>query len=96
MSEPLTVTGVRFSAAPPELLESGLLGWTTFLLNGRLRVDAVAVRRTLDGDLVLSFPKRQDRRGREHALVAPVDDATRLEIESQVLRAIGLEKAAAR
>ena len=54
----------------------------------RLKLDGVAVRRTLSGRLALSFPERRDGNGRSHALVRPFDDATRRAIEVQVFSAL--------
>jgi hypothetical protein len=59
-------------------------------VNGAIRVDGVAVRRTLDGRYALSFPGRKASGGRRHFWVRPVTDAARIDIEHQVLAAIGL------
>jgi hypothetical protein len=65
-----------------------LLGWVTFELDGTLRLDGIALRRTLAGDVRLSDPQRVDRQGREHPYIRPVDDAARREVERQVLQAL--------
>ena len=84
----MRATDVRFKAAESHQIRDGLLGWASFVLGETVRLDGVAVRRTRDGRLVLSFPSRRDRRGREHYLVAPIDNAARLDIERQVLAAL--------
>ena len=87
----MEITDVQFKAASRSDCERGLLGWTSFALDGRLRLEGVAVRRTLDGRVALSFPARQDGRHRRHFYVRPLDDCTRREIEGQVLAALGFE-----
>jgi len=84
------IDDVAFRGAGWADVEKGLLGWAEFTVNGAVRVDGVAVRRTLDGRYTLSFPGRQAHGGRRHFWVRPVTDAARLEIEHQVLGAIGI------
>ena len=85
----IAIDQVTFHGAGQADAEKGLLGWTSFVVNGVLRVDGVTVRRTFDGRYTLSFPARQVGR-RRHFYVRPLDDCTRREIEDQVLAAIGL------
>jgi hypothetical protein len=94
MSSQPHVADVRFGSAPPDLVATGLLGWAGFTVDGSLRLDGVAVRRTLDGRYTLAFPVRRDVRRRRHFFVRPLDDCARREIERQVLGALGfLEEA---
>jgi len=82
------ISHVVFSAAPRRDIRSGLLGFVAFDFAG-FRFDGVAVRRTRDGRLVLSFPERTDSRGNRHAIVRPLD--ARRQIEDSVFRALGLD-----
>ncbi len=93
MNTLLKVTGVRFVPAPARQLRAGLLGWATFVMAGQVRVDGVAIRRTLDGRRALSFPERTDSSGRRHPVIRPLDDYTRREIETQVFAALGFAEA---
>ena len=90
MSPDLRISGLRFAPATCEDSVSGLLGWCTFLLNDRVRVDGVAVRRKLDGRLALSWPARTDADGRRHPYLRPIDDTTRRALEADVFAALGL------
>ena len=85
----LTVTGVRFTAASPEERERGLLGFTSFVVAGGVRLDGVTVRRTADGRYTLAYPCREDDCGRPHYWSRPIDSRTRTALERQVLRALG-------
>jgi DNA-binding cell septation regulator SpoVG len=76
------ITSIRFK---PAHTGDGLLGWASFVLDGDLVIDGVAVRRTLTGALVLSWPGRKDSRGRVHHHVRPVDDQARRELEDELL-----------
>lgn len=87
----LAVTDLRLTAAGPDLQRTGLLGWISCTLGGTLRVDGITLRRTAEGRLALSFPARKDRNGVLHPLLRPLDDATRAEIERQILGQLGME-----
>jgi DNA-binding cell septation regulator SpoVG len=82
------VSFVRASAAD---VRRGLVGYVSLSIDGALRLDGIALRRTIDGDIVLSFPTRIDRRGHEHALVRPLSDEIRRAIERDVLHEIALQ-----
>lgn len=86
----LTVSELRYSPATRDESAAGLLGFASFLLNGRIRVDGVGVRRTRNGHLALSWPARTDRTGERHPLIRPIDDAARRDLEAQVLTGLGL------
>lgn len=86
----MVISDVEFHAASPSDRRAGMLGWIGFTLDDAIRVDGVALRRTLDDRLVLGFPARRDRSGRQHAYVRPVDDRSRCEVERQVFAALGL------
>ena len=94
MSADLRISGLRFSPASRDDSALGLLGWCSFLLNDRVRVDGVGVRRTREGRLALSWPARTDADGRRHPLVRPIDQEARLDLEAQVLAALGLGRGA--
>lgn len=83
----LLVTPVAFTAAPPLAVADGLLGWSVVTINHVIVVRDVAIRRTLDGRYVVSFPAPALRRGRgrRRALVHPIYRATHAEIERQVI-----------
>ena len=66
-----------------------LLGWVSLTLDGRLRLSSIAVRRTLDGRMALSFPTRAEGVGQQSFYFRPLDDRTRREIEEQVFEALG-------
>ena len=82
------VSEIRFHRAADQDVGTGLLAYVSFLLDGRIRLDGVTVRRTRDGDLTLVFPERRDSAGRRHPLVRPLDNETRRAIEQQVFAAL--------
>jgi hypothetical protein len=86
------VSDVRFVAASPAEVETGLSGWVRFVVNGILRVDGVAVRRTLNGRTAISFPAKRDKTGRMRKYVRPANAEVGREIEYQVLKALGFEE----
>jgi len=88
----LDITNVRLTAAPEEEHANGLLGWITCSLNGAIQLDGLALRRTLGGDLSISFPCRKDASGRQHFYSRPLNEEAREEVEWQILRALGFEE----
>ena len=75
----------RFTPASRGHRRTGLLGWVAFQIGTGWRVDGVAVRRTLRGELRFSFPARVDAAGREHPYLRPISDSARRELERAVL-----------
>lgn len=63
----------------------GLIAWVSFIVDGCLRVDGVAVRRTLRGELILTWPSRKDSRGRLHPHVHPVSDILRIRLDAELM-----------
>ena len=90
MSNDLIIDNVRFASAPEEQHEKGLLGWISFTINGAIHLSGVTLRRTLGGELTLSFPSRRDAYGREHFFTKPVTDEVRRSLERQIFRALAL------
>jgi hypothetical protein len=87
----MKIRNVVFTSAEPNDVQTGLLGWISFGY-GSLKIDGVALRRTLGGRLALSFPARTDRCGRRHFVICPRDDETRREIEQQIFLALGMKE----
>ena len=86
MRSPLEISSVRFS--PVRERTDGLLGFVSFRLAGAYLVDSVAVRRSANGDVVLSFPRHVDRTGVVHRYFSPLDQAARDEITEQIVAAL--------
>ena len=78
------VSSMHFTPAKPKLAGTGLLGWVTCTLNGNIQLGGIALRRTLDGRVVLSFPERTCF-GIRHRYVRLLDEDARQELEEQIL-----------
>ena len=83
------VTDVQFTLATPIDQPSGLLGYVAFRL-GPVLIDGVTLRRTLSGQLTLSFPMRTSGTGQRHAIVRPADSPAREVITAAVLQGLPL------
>lgn len=92
MPRSLRLSGLRFTPAPPDNADCGLLGFVSFILADAVVLDCVAIRRTRDGRVVLSFPLKHDQAGRQHSLVRPVNDAARQAITRAVVEALQLRE----
>lgn len=64
--------------------ELGLLGWVRVRVLG-LEFDGIALRRSREGRIYLSFPSRRDRAGNRHYVVRPTSEQTRVAFEAMVL-----------
>ena len=80
-----TVSDVRFVPAKPELRSTGMRGWASCVVDGKLRLDSMSVRRGRDGRYRLAFPTRMDSNCVERAWYLPTDPATTAAIEAAVL-----------
>jgi glycerophosphoryl diester phosphodiesterase len=78
------VTHVGFTPAATAAVKRGLLGYVSCVVSGVLRIECT-VRRTADGQPVVSFPTRRDRAGRSHSRVAPANTQAHSAIEAAVL-----------
>jgi hypothetical protein len=83
------VSEVRYLPADADLRATGLLGWVSLLLDGRLRAQGIGVRRTQSGRQTLSFPFRDDGYGKRWHYLFPIDEQTRSSIERQVFEQLG-------
>ena len=91
MTADVQLAGLRFSPASRDDAAGGLLGFCSFVLPAYgLRLDGIGVRRTLQGRLTLSYPRRDDASGERHWLVRPIDSASREIMERAVLSQLGL------
>ncbi len=77
MRESPQVSDVRFAAAAEDHVDRGMLGYISLVLDDAVRLDGLTLRRGQDGNRLLSFPSRVDRRGVRHAFVRPVGDRVR-------------------
>jgi hypothetical protein len=91
----ISITDVRLYPGSWRDVQGGLLGWVTFVVDGTLRVDGVALRRTLCGRLALSYPIRKYAGESEYYVIRPENDEGRHEVERQIFEALGLKGAVA-
>jgi len=88
------VSNVRFVQAPKSLQRAGLLGWISCEVNGTLKLEGLTLRCTLDGRRILGFPSRIDGQGKKRFFIKPLNSATRMDIELQILEALGIQEGA--
>lgn len=70
----ISITEVRFTPAPMGWPDKSLLGWASCVVDDAMGVGGLAVRRTREGEITLSFPDPW-----------MPDDQRRREFQSQVL-----------
>ncbi len=89
-SSGIVSSSVKFVPARDADKQRGLLGFVTCVA-GNLVLDGIAVRRTQEGQLTLSFPERRGRGGERYPYIRPLDDDARRAIEREILGAINLD-----
>ena len=95
MKDEIRISQVQFTAFTPDGIRTGLIGWIACILNDRIQLDGITLRKTQGGLMTLSFPARQDRAGNQHFYVQPLDTTTCREIETQVFQALGIREKSA-
>jgi DNA-binding cell septation regulator SpoVG len=89
MAEP-AISDVRFTHGSSADIESGLLGYIACVIDDRLYLDGITLRRTATGRLALSFPERRTASG-SYPYMRPVNGPARRDIEQAIFRAIAAE-----
>jgi hypothetical protein len=77
------VTGIRLRQPTRALAERGLIAWVD-CQHGLLLLQGIEVRRTLAGELVISFPPTRQVRGRLSCAAKPVSDQARRAIQADI------------
>lgn len=85
----LLLSDVRFTPADRHEVDTGLIGYVSFVLNGGLALDGLTIRRKRTGERYLAYPARFDGTGAQHALVRPTCESVRRDLEREVFRALG-------
>ena len=91
MPDPLRLSEIRFKPVRDDAAGPGLIGFVSCILDDTLRVDGIMLRETRAGRTTLSWPSRRDRAGREHSIVAPLDEPARRRLEEQLFRALNVD-----
>lgn len=87
MSPLSLVTGIRVARASRALESTGLVLFASCIICGVVRLDGITVRRTATGGLVVTYPARKSRAGRQHAVARLVDAEVRAELEARLIAA---------
>jgi len=92
-SNGLHISDIQMMCASEIERQTGLLGWVSLNVDS-FRVTGITLRRTLTGNMTLSYPARNDKTGRQHFYIRPMNDSARREIEYKVFQALGIEGSA--
>jgi hypothetical protein len=78
--------------APAADRDRGIISYISCIVNDALRIDGVALRRTLEGEYSVSFPKKPGRSIDQHYYFKPINEAMRQEFLRQILVALGRDR----
>jgi len=95
MKSDIKIDHVQFTPAKSNEVKSGLRGWISCILNGRIQLDGISLRKTRSGKLTISFPHRHDKMGNQHFYIRPLDSTARKVIQRQVFQELGLRERSA-
>ena len=86
------VTDIRFKPASRAQRQTGLVGFVSCRLDGRWLLDDVRICETVDRRHVVAFPSRRDANGARHSILRPLDDETRMLVETAILGSLRRER----
>jgi hypothetical protein len=87
----IVVSDVIFSRASAQAQRTGLIGFVSARLYGRMRVHGYTVRRTLTGTLRVFPPERKDAAKRLRRVVEVGDEYDEQSVERQILAALAAQ-----
>ncbi|MBU8922287.1 MAG: SpoVG family protein [Bacteroidales bacterium] len=74
----------------------GLLAWATVVLENAIKLDNLAIRRSCDGSLYVTYPAKRSSSGKTHQYFHPINTQAAEAIQNAILaRLASLAKAAA-
>lgn len=88
MNEAMSISEVKIRLADEPT--GGLIGWACCLLNENLLLDSIAIRRSLEGEIVLAFPRSKSKRGLEYPYYRPVTRAAYEQIRETIVSRLAL------
>ncbi len=80
----MTVTDLKFTVADAAHQATGILGWIRVTLAGAVVVDGITLRRSLDGILAITWPRKANGR----PVASPASTEARKRIENAILEAV--------
>ncbi len=86
MAPALTINEIRITPGSEEDRGAGLLAYASCRY-GDLLLAGLAVRKTMNGRTVVTFPAKRSGEGKQHFLITPTTVAVRRTIEDAVLAA---------
>ena len=90
MKNAISISDVQFYYGDPKDRSEGLCEWIYATLNGSIRLEAMTLRRTAEGNYAISFPSRFDHAGRKRFFYRPLNDRARIALERQIFAALKL------
>lgn len=87
-----SIRNVAVILATPEQENGGLLGWAGLTV-GAFRFDGLAIRRRLDGKMIVTYPAKKDGRGGVHHAITPLDPDLDRRIRTAIISAYVAERA---
>lgn len=92
----LDIEDVAIALAPTHQEREGLLAWANLRV-GPFQLNGLAIRRRLDGALIVTYPARKDPRGGLHRSITPLDPELDRRIRAAVTDAyLDVQRAAGR
>lgn len=85
----MNITEINFRMSPPD--EPMLIGFASCVIDDKLYLNNIAIRRKYDGSIYLNFPRYTTRSGNEFPYYKPINHQTYSELKSALLDALTIE-----
>jgi len=69
--------------------DDGLVGWASCVVNGSLYLNNIAIRRTLDGAVILTYPCKKSKRDQKYFFFNPINRQAKEAMDAAILGSIG-------
>jgi len=68
----------------------GLKAWASCVVSGAIKLDNIAIRRSQDGSLFLTYPSKQSRKGPRHPYFHPITPEASKAVEDAILTRLAI------
>lgn len=63
----------------------GLIGWASCVINGALYLNNIAIRRTREGNIILTFPGKRSKRDQKYFFFNPISREAKEKLDQAIL-----------
>lgn len=80
---PLSISEVKIRLVPAA--EDGLVGWASCVVNGALYLNNIAIRHSLNGAVILTYPCKKSKRDQKYFIFNPINRQAKEAMDDAIL-----------